>query len=63
MNQKQDDTRLNVEARTAQKTEEKSKKKKYSKPALLYQAPLEAMAAVCTGQFGKASGICAVANS
>ncbi len=62
MNQELKDTRVTVQSRTAQKTEEK-RKKKYSKPALLYQAPLEAMAAVCTGQFGKTSGLCAVANS
>jgi hypothetical protein len=62
MNQELKDTRVAAQSEAAQKTEEK-RKKKYSKPALLYQAPLEAMAAVCTGQFGKASGICAVANS
>ena len=37
-------------------------KKPYEKPQIVYQAPLEAMAADCTG-FGKASGICGVAFS
>ncbi len=38
-------------------------KKVYEKPRVIYQAPLEAMAAVCTGPFGKVSGACSVANS
>lgn len=38
-------------------------KKAYEKPRVIYRAPLEAMAAVCTGQYGKATGYCLVASS
>ena len=47
---------------TSRQDSQKSKKV-YEKPRVIYQAPLEAMAAVCTGQFGKATGQCTVANS
>jgi hypothetical protein len=34
------------------------RKKAYEKPAFLYRAPLEAMAAVCHGTTGKGPGLC-----
>lgn len=40
------------------KATERARKKKYSKPDIVYEAPLEAMAATCTGVGGKVSGVC-----
>ena len=48
---------------TPAKADEAKRKKKYSKPGVIYQAPLEAMAATCTGGTGKVSGICTVGFS
>ena len=41
-----------------EKAEPRKRKKKYNKPRIIYQAPLEAMAATCTGVGGKVSGVC-----
>ena len=43
---------------TPAQANEAKRKKKYSKPGVIYQAPLEAMAATCTGTGGKVSGVC-----
>lgn len=40
------------------KPTERARKKKYTKPSVVYAAPLEAMAATCTGVGGKVSGVC-----
>lgn len=49
----------------AAQTAKEKRKKKYIKPAMIYQAPLEAMAATCTtfpGKAGPATG-CGIAFS
>ena len=38
-----------VQENTEPKTSESKRKKKYNKPSVVYQAPLEAMAGVCAG--------------
>ncbi len=57
------DGTLNEKARKgvqspALQTAKAKRKKKYVKPSLIYQAPLEAMAATCSSFPGKVSGIC-----
>lgn len=64
MNEELKNTRVDVQPQAAQTTKEK-RRKKYSKPAMIYQAPLEAMAATCTtfpGKAGPATG-CGIAFS
>ena len=45
------------------KAAERPRKKKYTKPEVVYHAPLEAMAATCTTFPGKAQGTCGTAFS
>ncbi len=65
----EDNEKLDVENKTTSKAPAKSRakakgKKAYDKPRVVYHAPLEAMASVCTpGAGGKASGTCTIGNS
>jgi len=52
-----------VQPLATEPTKKEKRKKKYSKPELVYQAPLEAMAAACSTFPGKAQGACGTAFS
>ncbi len=65
MNEELKNTRVDVQPQAVQSAKEK-RKKKYSKPSMIYQAPLEAMAAACTPgppNFGKAGASCTLVRS
>lgn len=63
----EDNEKLDVENKTTKapaKGRTKAKgKKAYDKPRVVYHAPLEAMASVCTGTGGKSLAGCIIANS
>jgi hypothetical protein len=55
--------KITAEAEAAKRQDAARRRMVYEKPGILYQAPLEAMAATCTVSPGKASGFCTSAFS
>ncbi len=47
-----------TEPRAAEKETSEDTRKSYEKPQVIYRAPLEAMASVCTGTGGKSNISC-----